>query len=346
MPDALGPIDFRGMGSLRSLSERISNDLEIVLLTGMLLVLAGWFLAANRADREREFDMLPAVQASGAALASPRTGAFDFVPAGAKTLKLPSQVGEPPDTPPRPDETSAPPMPRPDAAPSVDLHALVAEQPVAPFDALGSVVFWGLPGEARLSAGARISEPGANHSDWAIAFGDLDDLVVYLPRNRPGTIRTTVDLHTRAGVKITTLNLELREDAVPPDLPTAKAPADRPVQKAGKTRRPAAGDSGEKSKAQGVARKAATVVKPATGGALLATSNVNPPLMNSTGGAWAVPWPPAAPLLFQPDPKDSSLSGLSPTLRDDPRFMTLRGLGMGSVESRPGEGLPLTPPLP
>jgi hypothetical protein len=328
------------MGSLRSLSERISNDLEIVLLTGMLLALAGWFLAANRPERDREFEVLPAVQASGAALASPRTGAFDFVPAGAKTLRLPSQVGEPPDTPPRPDETSAPPMPRPEAAPSVDLHALVAEQPVAPFDPLGSVVLWGLPGEARLSAGARISEPGANHSDWAIAFDDLDDLVVYLPRKRPGAIRTTVDFHTRAGVKITTLNLELREDAAPPDLSTAKAPADRSVMKAAKTRRPAAGDSGEKLKAQGVARKAAAVVKPAAGGASLAKPNINPPMMNPTEGAGAVPWAPAPPLFFQPDPKDSSLSRLSPTLRDDPRFMTLRGLGMGSVESPPGEGLP------
>jgi hypothetical protein len=333
------------MGSLRSVSQRISNDLEIVLLTGVLLARAGWFLAANRPERDREFDVLPAVQASGAARAGPRTGAFDFVPAGAKTLRLPSQVGEPPDTPPRPDETAAPPMPRREAVPSVDFHALVAEQPVAPFDALGSVVLWGLPGEARLSAGARISEPGATFSDWAIAFGDLDDLVVYLPRKRPGPIRTTVDLHTRAGVKITTLNLELREDAAPPDLPSAKAPADRSVMKPAKTRRPAAGDSGEKSKAQRAARKAAAVVKPAAGGASLTKPDVNPAMIKPTGGAGAGPWAPPAPLFFQPDPKDSSLSGLSPTLRDDPRFMTLRGLGMGPNEQPAGESSP-PPPLP
>ncbi len=339
----LASFELPGRGSLRSLGDRISNDLEIVLLTGMLVALAGWFLSASRPEQERAFDVMPAVQASGA-FAGSRTGAFDFVPAVAKDLRIPSQVGEPTDAP-RHVETSAPAEPRAEALSSVDLHALVAEPPVAPFDHLGSVVLWGLPGDARLSAGARLSEPGAAFSDWAVAFGDLDDLIVYLPRNRTGAIRTTVGLHTRAGVKIMTLNLELREDAVPHDLPMAKARDERPVIKPANMRRPA-GESAEKSKAQGAPRKASVVVKPAAGGASLAKPAVNSAVTKPAGGGAAVTWPPTAPLFFKPDPKDSSLSGLSPTLRDDPRFMTLRGLGMGSIAPPLGEGLSLTPPLP
>jgi hypothetical protein len=324
------------MRFLRSLGDRISNDLEIVLLTGMLLALAGWFLAANRPDQEGAFDGMPAVQASGG-FASPRTGAFDFVPAIAKTLRIPSRVVERPDTRPRHVETAVPAGPRAEALSSVDLHALVPEPPPAPFDALGLVVLSGLPGDARLSAGARLSKPGAAFSDWAIAFGDLDDLVVYLPRNQPGAIRTTVDLHTRAGVKITTLNVELREDAVPDELPTAKAPAGQPGVAAKPLR--SGGDNGEKPRARGAARKSAAVARPATGGASLAKPTVNPATTTTAGGGAAVLWPQPAPLFFSPDPKDSSLSGLSPSLRDDPRFMTLRGLGMGQIEPA-GEGLP------
>jgi hypothetical protein len=48
-------------------------------------------------------------------------------------------------------------------------------------------------------------------------------------------------------------------------------------------------------------------------------------------------------VFFKPDPKDSSLNGLSPTLRDDPRFMTLRGLGMGPMETPGDEPLLLFP---
>ena len=343
IPGPPGPFEFTVRGSLRALGDRISNDLEIVLLTGMLLALAAWFLAANRGEDERAFNALPAVQASRL-LASSRTSAFDFVPAVAKAVRIPSQVGEQPAVKPRYDETVAPPKPGPEAASSVDIHALMAEPPVVTFDALGSLVLRGLPGNARLSAGARLSKPGAKFSDWAIAVGDLDDLIVYLPRNRPGAVRTAVDLHTRAGVKITTLNLELREDPAPPAFPTAKAPAERPVLNA-KAVRPA-GETGEKPKAKGTARRGAAVLKPAGGGASLAKPNVTPAMVKPAAGAVAVPLPPPASLFFKPDPKDSSLSGLSPTLREDPRFVTLRGLGMGMIEPHAGEGLSLTPKLP
>jgi hypothetical protein len=323
------------------LTESVSNDREVLLLTGVFVALVLWFAMTGRADTEPA----GALEAHRAVAEEPMmtvAGTFDYVPPGAKALRIPA--GEAQDveagSPPPATAGSAPDIadpfdPPPLQAASVEAHALLAE-PL--FDPLGTAVLSGLPQDATLSAGAQISAAGGEYSDWAIAFGDLDNLVVHLPSDRTGPIRARLDLRTRAGVLITSLNVEVREDVRSPATPTASAPpVAQPVLKAVKAAR-ATEKSLEKEKArratamatkQGASKPLPTVSKP-----------VAPPAGKTAGSTDGGLAPLPAPVLFKPDPKDSSLNGLSPTLRDDPRFMTLRGLGM-PPEDPPGDDPPL-----
>jgi hypothetical protein len=329
------------------LTESVSNDREVLLLTGVFVALALWFVVAGGPETEPA----DALEASRAVVERPAVqiaGTFDYVPDGAKALKIPPERhlgNEEPRPPPAvPEIVPETPLPL-DSAPQqvapVEAHALLAE-PL--FDPLGSAVLSGLPGDARLSAGAQISAAGGEYSDWAIAFGDLDNLVVHLPSNRQGPIRARLDLRTRAGVLITSLNVEVREDARTPPLPIASTPATQPSGKALKAAR-----STEKAlQSEKARRSAAILTKPGvTKPASTASKPAVPASGKLDGGSDGVPSPspPPVPVLFKPDPKDSSLSGLSPTLRDDPRFMTLRGLGMGPLEPPGDEPAPPLFPL-
>jgi hypothetical protein len=212
----------------------------------------------------------------------------------------------------------------PAVTPSVEQHALLAE-PL--FDPLGSVVLSGLPPSSRLSAGAEVSAPGSASSDWAVAFGDLDNLVITLPRDRTGRVQTTLDLRTRAGVKIASLKVEMREDRA-----SVVAPDENSKKSKLKAAKFPQGPGKLLVKKERAASKVVVNSDPIYPGDAPKVS-VSPT---------QAPKPSAGPLLaapvmiFKPDPKDSATSGLSPPLRDDPRFMTLRGLGMSRAEVPPG----------
>lgn len=311
------------------MTESVSNDREVLLLTGVFVALVLWFAMTGRADTEPA----GALEAQSAVAEEPVmtvAGTFDYVPPGARALKIPAgepkdvETGPtPPATPGSVPDVAAPLAPPPQQAASVEAHALLAE-PL--FDPLGTAVLSGLPRDATLSAGAQISAAGGEYSDWAIAFGDLDNLVVHLPSDRTGPIRARLDLRTRAGVLITSLNVEVREDTRSSSSPTASAPAAaQPVVKATKAAR-----ASEKSLEKEKARRATAMAtkQGASKPVSAATKPVVPSAGKAAGGTDGVLSPLPAPVFFKPDPKDSSLNGLSPTLRDDPRFMTLRGLGM------------------
>jgi hypothetical protein len=167
----------------------------------------------------------------------------------------------------------------------------------------------------------------------------LDNFIIELPRERTMPIRATLDLRTRAGVKITSLTVELRDREVDG---VAGAPMTEPVPAVRSKVRPA------KAVRPGSKTLRKTARPPAT-----ATAAKLPPVFPGDPPKGAKPQKTAisAPVassglstgLFQPDPKDSAGSGLSPALREDPRFMTLRGLGMPPSDPGPAAGGPAPP---
>jgi hypothetical protein len=171
-----------------------------------------------------------------------------------------------------------------------------------------------------------VSAPGSASSDWAVAFGDLDNLVITLPRGRTGPVQTTLDLRTRAGVKIASLTVEMRDDTSGVATPIEKLTKSKP--KAVKA-------------SQGPAKPLPKKVRAAPK-SVVSPDPIYPGDAPKVVSPTEAPKPASAPLLvaplgiFKPDPKDSAASGLSPSSRDDPRFTTLRGLGMSPAEVPPG----------
>jgi len=284
----------------------VSLDFELMVLFGVLVALCIWFVVANPVRGPG------LVERPAASLPFDR---FAFV--GRPELLADVILAK--------DETSSPTEPAPPPAPlqtaAIERHSLLAE-PL--FDPLGSVVFSGLPPRARLSAGATLSP-----TDWAVAFGDLDNLVIRLPAERSGPIRTTFDLRTRAGVRIHSFSIELQQDEPAKTVTGPKKSKASPVK-----------DDLEKvvRPVKKNARKAAVIVPTK---AIQAAKPVAAPPPLPAAPPVKVPAPQPAtsagsPGLFSilpfgffaPDPKDSAASGLSPDLRDDPRFTTLRGLGV------------------
>jgi hypothetical protein len=300
-------------------------DRELVGLVGVLIALCLWFalMAPGDADREAARPAPPADGAVSLAEVSPAES-FAFVSPRGRDWLLPAILAASP-------KAEPPPGAARDADPlvtaTVERHALVAEPA---FDPQGTVTVSGLPADTRLSAGAPLSPAG-----HAIAFGDLDNLVIRLPARRTSPIRATLDLRTRAGLKIHTFSVEIQEE------PGASAgdgalPAKRTVKKPklapAKTVRPP----------KKVLRKPVTgaaAIKPAGAVVKAPAGPAPPPLAAAPPAAGPLGLPALLPLgIFKPDPKDSALNGLTPDLRDDPRFTTLRGLGL-----RP-DPLPAPPP--
>lgn len=306
----------------------LSADFEFLLLAGALLALSGWFILES--GRERPHSEPAAFALAGPAIPPIQPApAFAFVRAEGRDQLLPALqavIGRSSGT-----------LPKPVTTASVEQHALVAE-PL--FDPLGSLQISGLPSDARLSAGASLvghglAEGGTEAGAWAVAFGDLDNLVIELPRQRAEPVRATLDLRTRAGVKIASLTVEVREAQ---DDGATTAPVTEPITTKAKVRPAKAVRPGSKN-----LRK--TARPPAT-----TTAAKPPPVFPGDAPKAIKPQKPsvaapgaAATGFFQPDPKDSEINGLSAASREDPRFMTLRGLGMPPSELGPPPGPP--PPL-
>jgi hypothetical protein len=326
-PQPLPAPEVAGDIGWRQFVRGLTADFEFLLLLGALLALSAWFVLES-GQQKRAGGVMPLAQASPPIATRPAETAFAFVRAEARDRLLPAMqtVQGPP--------LVAPPGPL--ATASIEQHALLAD-PL--FDPLGSLQISGLPAEARLSAGAALAGDTAATVDWAVSFGDLDNLIIELPRERTTPIRATLDLRTRAGVKVASLTVELRDrqvDGVAGEPVAGPVPAVRSKVRPAKAVRP-----GSKT-----LRK--TARPPAT-----ATAAKPPPVFPGDPPKGAKPQKSAisAPVaasglstgLFQPDPKDSAGSGLSPALREDPRFMTLRGLGMPPSDPGPTAGGP-TPP--
>jgi hypothetical protein len=296
----------------------LASDTELIFLAGVLAALCAWFILSiepvtsvaeqQRATRPSE----PVIVESDEPYLLVSTRARDWL--------LPAMLAFEPRPPSRslPEHLSAP-----LATASVEQHALLAE-PL--FDPLGSVVLSGLPPSSRLSAGAEVSAPGSASSDWAVAFGDLDNLVITLPRGRTGPVQTTLDLRTRAGLKIASLTVEMRDEAagvVVPEKPV------KPKLKAPKI---------SQAPVKPLPKKVRAVPKGVVNSDLVypgdAPKVVVPPTVAPQPNSGSLLAPPLG--IFKPDPKDSAASGLSPSSRDDPRFTTLRGLGMPPTEVSPG----------
>lgn len=224
--------------------------------------------------------------------------------------------------------------PSPTETASVERHALIADPSVDP---LGAVLLSGLPEGFHLSAGSQLSP-----SDWALAFADLDNLVIRLPRSDRGPHRTTLDLRTRSGVRIHSFTVEWQPEETPAvgsALPATPQPAVSPrttTSKSGRqnrkgTRRPRTADA--PPLVQKIAAKPPTKAAQNSSGASSSTAA----LVAGSKTPAATPSPDATKAavpdgFFKPDPKDSSQAGLTSKERDDPRFTILRGLGMGPVE--------------
>lgn len=295
-------------------------DTELVVLTGFLFALCGWFMLSLQPAAPEASTRPPVPVVERPPLERPAP--FTLVASGARDWLLPAMLAFEPRQPSKPLLLPGKRPSPPEATASVEQHALVAE-PL--FDGLGSVILTGLPPSSRLSAGAELSEPGSATSEWAVAFGDLDNLVIELPRHRNGPIRTTLDLRTRAGLKIASLSVELRDDGPGP---VANPGPEPEVSKKSKVR-PAKSSKGPAKTINRAAPKTATgnpvPVYPGDAPKAATAAQAQP---TPTGGLGSGPLG-----LFKPDPKDSATSGLAPELRDDPRFTTLRGLGMAPEPS-------------
>ncbi len=312
--------------SWREFFRSLASDTELVLLGGVLAALCGWFVVSVEPLTSVAEQGQPVSQAKS--LPALPDEPYMLVSSRARDWLLPAMLAfEPrPATRPLPER-----LPPPEATASVEQHALLAE-PL--FDPLGSVVLSGLPPSSRLSAGAELTAPNSATSDWALAFGDLDNLVIALPRDRTGPIRTTLDLRTRAGVRIASLTVEVRDDtagvAAPGGSPTkSKFKATKSSQVPGKTPR-------TKVRAASRAVVSAAPIYPGDAPKVVASPARSP---NPNPGPVS-----AEPLgIFKPDPKDSAASGLSPSSRDDPRFTTLRGLGMSPADVSTGPATSASP---
>lgn len=330
-PQPLPDMDAASEANWGHFVKGLSADFEFLLLAGALLALSGWFILES--GRERPHGEPAALALAGPAIPPFQpTPAFAFVRAEGRDQLLPALqavIGRNLGT-----------LPKPVTTASVEQHALVAE-PI--FDPLGSLQITGLPSDARLSAGASLvghglAGGGAEAGAWAVAFGDLDNLVIELPRQRTEPVRATLDLRTRAGVKIASLTVEVRETQ---DDGAATTPVAEPVAPKTKVRPAKAVRPGSKNLRK-TARPPATTtaVKPPPVFPGDAPKPVKPqkPAVAAPAALGAV-----ATGFFQPDPKDSGTNGLSAASREDPRFMTLRGLGMPPSELGPAPGPP--PPL-
>jgi hypothetical protein len=314
---------------------RVAKDLafdsELVLLASLLVALSGWFVLSLEpvATAESSRPLHVSTPAPG-----PAAEPFKFVSARSQDWLVPAMLAFEPRPQLRPLPIPGQPVSPPEMTASVNAiveqHALLAE-PL--FDPLGSVVVSGLPKSSRLSAGAELTAQGAPTSDWAVAFGDLDNLVIAMPRVRTGPIRTTLDLHTRAGLKIASLTVEVRDQPSVASVVPARSPAKvrpaRVIQSPAKTERKAIRATSLPETPKRV------LIDPAK-----APASAQPepePEKANTGILSLLPLG-----FFTPDPKDSASSGLSPDLRDDPRFTTLRGLGMAPSELLAAEPAPST----
>ncbi len=314
-------------GSWRGFLKGLASDTELVFLGGVLAALCGWFVLSIEpvtSIAEQRKAISPSEP-----LVVEADEPYMLVSSRARDWLLPAMLAFEPRPPSRPllERLSAP-----VATASVEQHALLAE-PF--FDPLGSVVLSGLPPSSRLSAGAEVSAPGSASSDWAVAFGDLDNLVITLPRDRTGPLQTTLDLRTRAGLKIASLTVVMRDDTAGVAVPAEKLT--KPKLKATKA-------------SQGPAKPLPKKVPAASKGVVSSDPIYPGDAPKVIVSPTVAPKPASAPLLaaplgiFKPDPKDSAASGLSPSSRDDPRFTTLRGLGMSPAEVPPGPAaIPTSP---
>lgn len=295
----------------------LAADSEFLLLAGALLALSGWFFLESGRVRPQNRDV-PSMAARASEDVSGTRLAFTFLAESGRDLLLPALQDKPVDAP--------PPAPALHAAASVEQHALLAEPR---FDPLGSLVISGLPAETRLSAGTLLPIGEGAGRAWAVAIGDLENLVIELPLQRMAPLRPTLDLRSRAGLKISSLTLEIRglSEGAEEEQSVAEPPSAKSKVRPTKAVRP-----GSKSM-----RK--TVRSPATAATTVPVFPGDPPAQGVKAQKPSFPAPAASTLsgpgLFKPDPKDSASSGLSPALREDPRFMTLRGLGMPPAEGPP-----------
>jgi hypothetical protein len=307
---------------LREVWNEFVFDRELVGLVCVLIGLCLWFALMPPGDARRETDRPVPVTLSKIAPAA----SFSFVTTRARDWLLPAILATSPKAEPRPFRL---------VTATVERHALIADPA---FDPLGTVIVSGLPATTRFSSGAPLSV-----TDHAIAFGDLDNLVIQLPARRETPMRATLDLRTRTGAKIHTFSVEIHEepatrsaDVPAPAKRTVKKPKPAPVR----TDRPP-------RKVQRKPVTGAAAIKPVPVIAKVPAGTAPPPLPAAPPVAGPPGLSALLPLgIFKPDPKDSALNGLSPDLRDDPRFTTLRGLGMRPdlLPPSPSPPGPDTPP--
>lgn len=333
-PQPLPVAEAVSEGGWRQFVSGLGADFEFLLLAGALLALSAWFVLESGQETAGGAINAPpvAMRSTGPLLNSPAEPAFAFVGAQGLDRMLPVLKAE--------NARDARVLAAPVATASIDQHALLAE-PM--FDPLGTMQISGLPAEARLSAGTALEgrsdlaagSAGLQARDWAVSLGDLDNLIIELPRTRTTPVRATFDLRDRAGVKITSLTVEVREL---PEEGAGSGPlaAPAPAVQSSKVRPAKAARPSTKSTRKVNRAPVSTTIKP-----IPVFPGDPPPGTRSQKAAGVAPPVAVAPLsgpLFQPDPKDSAGGGLSPDLREDPRFMTLRGLGMPPPATSPGQG--------
>lgn len=224
---------------------------------------------------------------------------------------------------------SARPLPLP-PYPGVETHALLSGPRADP---LATVLLQGLPDDVSLSDGVRIGS-----SRWAVAVGQLDNLVVQLPPPREVPIRTVVELRSRAGLPLHSFTLELRQSSLAavaaPVLRQKPTPVSAKLRASGTKPTPVPRKAKTKPKVAAAGPKLLKpVAEPVPQAKLVPVAAATPAKAIQAGASAGLQpaltlLPPPGALFSNPDPKDTATSGLALSARDDPRFMILRGLGM------------------
>lgn len=307
-------------GGWRRHIRKATLDAEVLLLGGVLAALLTWFIWSTG---PLDVDMAMPKQNGRLVPTELQTFSFAFVSPSAKLRIEPASEKIEPSP---PSELKSVEQLQPPAVTSALAEHVLPSVPA--FDPLGAVVFSGLPASTRFSAGVKVPSDVSSAMDWAVPFGDLDNLVIELPRDRNKRLKTSLDLRTRTGARITFISIEIRESQPP-----------RPVARPGGTANRKAKVLPAKSSqapAKKVKKNVSQPSKPAVAPVVVdpeEAPKVAVPVAQPTappGLLSALPF-----LFFNPDPKDSAYGGLPPHLRDDPRFTTLRGLGMPPIEPPP-----------
>ncbi len=307
-------------GFVRNLSDRAASNFELAILLGVLAGLCWWFVAEQRKFKEASLSLEARLMAAPVPVDrfafADRNGfaaAMQIVPAPQFATLSHGPRG------------------------LMGLHHVAAGS-----DPLTTVTVSGLPARTEMSSGRFLSP-----TTWAMALGDLNDIVIRLPQSGGEPVRANVDVRARSGALLHSFSVEVQQ-------------AGTAIESNERSKRGLSGPDPRKSKANAKSkrknRQSKSVSDHHTAPSVAGSSPSQPvaPAANKAPESLAPKGPvpgqaaiasgtsilpnqvppsllgvPPVLGLFPPDPRDSEHSDLTAQERDDPRHLILRGLGPG-----------------